>query len=150
MGTQTYQCVTLMADWIPQDIETMIRRCLGDHFPQVTTTPPPVFSSCFSSSLTSYPYSLIPRYSTIKWASNTLIRKISGRQRVCLKQVPWPEVYSRSQYPALRVRMLQAAEPTKEDHNGPVRGCLSTKQSKVTKQAPEECLNLSSHGTAEE
>lgn len=67
MGTQTYQCVTLMADWIPQDVETMIRRCLGDHFPQFTTPPPPpVFSSCFSSTLASYPSNLIPRYSTVE------------------------------------------------------------------------------------
>lgn len=48
MGTQTYQCVTLMADWIPQDVETMIRRCLGDHFPQFATpTPRSVFQLLF-------------------------------------------------------------------------------------------------------
>lgn len=66
MGTQTYQCVTLMAAWIPQDVETMIRRCLGDHFPQFTTLTPLVFSSCFSSSLASYPSSLTPRYSIVE------------------------------------------------------------------------------------
>ena len=66
MGTQTYQCVTLMADWLPQNVETMIRCCLEDHFPQFTTPTPLVFSSCFSSSLASYPSSLIPRYNIVE------------------------------------------------------------------------------------